>query len=1062
MTTPLHLLILEDRPSDAELTLRELRRAGFAPVWRRVETEADYLAALDPALDLILADYSMPQFDAPRALDLLRERELNIPFIIVSGTIGEEVAVAAMQRGATDYLLKDRLARLGSAVTRALQQQQLRAEKLHMDQRLRESEFRFRALIEHSSDGIVVLAADATVLYASPSTTRILGYAGEAVVGRNSFALIHPDDQEQMRARMAELIERPHTRVLAQCRLRHANGTWCWIEIAASNLLAEPGVEGLVLNYRDVTERMQAEQALREAETKYRTLVERIPAITYIAALDDSSSTLYVSPQVEQILGFSQAEWIGDPQRWLKQLHPRDFEQTLGDVARSRTSPIPISSEFRMLARDGRVVWFHDEAIVVQDDAGQPMFLQGVMFDITERKQAEQALAERVRLAALGGDVGLTLTTGDTIQRILQHCVEFIVEHLDAAFARIWTLNEGDEMLELQASAGIYPHRDGPHSRVPVGKFKIGKIAQEHRPHLTNTVVGDPDIDDQEWAEREGMVAFAGYPLIVDDRLLGVVALFSRKTLSQAAISALGSVADTIALGIERKRTEAALRQNYTLLHTVIEGSPDTIYVKDLQGRYVMLNSAGALFMGLSVDDAIGKDDSNFFSADAIHSIIEREHQVITSGEVQTYEETTTIGGSTRTFLSTKAPYRDYNGTTIGLIGISRDITERKRLEAQFLQAQKMESVGQLAGGVAHDFNNLLTAINGYAELALMALPADAKVRDDLQQIVKSASRAATLTRQLLAFARKQIMDPYVLNLNALIVDVDKLLQRLIGENIELVAHLAPDLGLVKVDPGQIEQVLVNLAVNARDAMPEGGKLTIETHNVTLEPDYAQQHIGVTPGAYILVAISDTGTGMDAETRRRIFEPFFTTKEPGRGTGLGLATCYGIVKQHGGNIWAYSEPGHGTTFKMYLPRADAPAEAWPPHDDESELPRGSEVVLLVEDEPTIRELAGRVLRAQGYTMLEASDGIMALRVLFEHTGAPIDLVVTDIIMPQLSGTALVAQIKASYPGIKSLFMSGYTDDAIIHHGRVEAGIAFLQKPFSPAALARKVREVLDM
>jgi two-component system, cell cycle sensor histidine kinase and response regulator CckA len=416
----------------------------------------------------------------------------------------------------------------------------------------------------------------------------------------------------------------------------------------------------------------------------------------------------------------------------------------------------------------------------------------------------------------------------------------------------------------------------------------------------------------------------------------------------------------------------------------------------------------------------------------------------------------------TRTFLSTKAPYRDYNCTTFGLIGISRDITERKRLEAQFLQAQKMESVGQLAGGVAHDFNNLLTAINGYAELALMALPADAVVRDDLEQIVKSASRAATLTRQLLAFARKQIMDPYVLNLNALIVDVDKLLQRLIGENIELVAHLAPDLGLVKVDPGQIEQVLVNLAVNARDAMLDGGKLTIETHNVALEPDYAQQHIGVTPGAYILVAISDTGTGMDAETRRRIFEPFFTTKEPGRGTGLGLATCYGIVKQHGGNIWAYSEPGHGTTFKMYLPRVDAPGEVWPPHDDESELPRGSEVVLLVEDEPTIRELAGRVLRAQGYTMLEASDGIMALRVLFEHTGAPIDLVVTDIIMPQLSGTALVAQIKASYPGIKSLFMSGYTDDAIIHHGRVEAGIAFLQKPFSPAALARKVREVLDM
>jgi two-component system cell cycle sensor histidine kinase/response regulator CckA len=312
-----------------------------------------------------------------------------------------------------------------------------------------------------------------------------------------------------------------------------------------------------------------------------------------------------------------------------------------------------------------------------------------------------------------------------------------------------------------------------------------------------------------------------------------------------------------------------------------------------------------------------------------------------------------------------------------------------------------------------------------------------------------------------LAFARKQVIDPHVVNLNTLVLEMDKLIRRVIDEDIELVTRLAPDLGQVKVDPGQIEQVIVNLAVNARDAMPLGGKLTIETSNVVLDQEYARSHLSVIPGNYILLAISDTGIGMDVVVQQHLFEPFFTTKAPGKGTGLGLATCYGIVKQHGGTIGVYSEVGHGTTFKVYLPRVYEAADSLAGHADDGIVPRGTETVLLVEDEPLVREIASHILHEKGYTVLEASNGDDALRIVHEQAGAPIAMLVTDVVMPQMGGKALAEQVTSVYPNIKVLFVSGYATDAIVHHGRLEAGTNFLSKPFTPAAFARKVREVLD-
>jgi two-component system cell cycle sensor histidine kinase/response regulator CckA len=390
-----------------------------------------------------------------------------------------------------------------------------------------------------------------------------------------------------------------------------------------------------------------------------------------------------------------------------------------------------------------------------------------------------------------------------------------------------------------------------------------------------------------------------------------------------------------------------------------------------------------------------------------------------------------------------------------------QDVSARKQLETQLVQAQKMEAIGQLAGGIAHDFNNLLTAITGYIELALDTLPPDQPVYSDLTEVYKAAQRAATLTAQLLAFARKQIIDLRVLDLNRLVLELDKLLRRVLGEHIELITQPTPGLGQVKVDPGQIEQVIVNLAVNARDAMPDGGKLMIETANTVLGIDYAHRHAGVIPGAYVMLAISDTGIGMDTGVQGHIFEPFYTTKEPGKGTGLGLATCYGIIKQHGGHIELYSEAGCGTTFKIYLPRVEESPDPLLPHDQATAVPQGIEVVLLVEDESLVRALACRVLRELGYTVLEATNGEEALHAIQEYAGTPIELLITDVVMPRMGGKALAEQLMAMYPRIKVLFVSGYATDIIAHHGRLDPGTNFLSKPFTPTALAHKVREVLD-
>jgi PAS domain S-box-containing protein len=511
---------------------------------------------------------------------------------------------------------------------------------------------------------------------------------------------------------------------------------------------------------------------------------------------------------------------------------------------------------------------------------------------------------------------------------------------------------------------------------------------------------------------------------------------------------------------IERKRAESAIRECEERFHDLFENAKDILFTLDLEGRITSLNKSAEEVMGWTKSEALQRN---------IKSLVAPEHfglcsqmmRCILNEEPLPHFEISMLRKDGRTaVLETSARLIRSNGKKEGVQGIARDVTERRQLENMVRQSQKLEAIGRLSGGLAHDFNNLLCVISGHAEMLSERLDSTNTASKSVTQIKKAADSAASLTRQLLAFSRKQVFHPQTLDLNAIVVESEKLLGRLIGEHIEFLTALDPTLGKVLADPIQIEQVLVNLILNARDAMPQGGKLTIETSNIDLEEENESKRSLIPPGSYVMFAMTDTGCGMDDETQSRIFEPFYTTKELGKGTGLGLATVYGIVKQSGGFIWVYSEHGHGTTFKVYLPRVENSVTALRPSNRRADACKGTETVLVVEDAEPLRALIREFLKLSGYTVLEAENGKEAIRIAGAF-GGPIHLLLTDVVMPGMGGQQLAEQLMSIRPATKVLYMSGYPNEGIAHSGILSAGVVLLEKPFTREGLARRVRQVLD-
>ena len=508
-------------------------------------------------------------------------------------------------------------------------------------------------------------------------------------------------------------------------------------------------------------------------------------------------------------------------------------------------------------------------------------------------------------------------------------------------------------------------------------------------------------------------------------------------------------------------RADAALRERNALLKSVFEGTGDAIFVKDAEGRYLIANSQVANYFRKPVEEIIGKTAFELADGETARELTRNDDRILETGESVTVDFQITREEATHHFLVTRVPYRDPNGKIIGVIGISRDITQYKGIEERLRQSQKMEAIGTLAGGVAHDFNNILMVIGGYSSVLAEALKSHLKLHGHVEQIQKAGERAASLTRQLLAFSRKETIQPAPVNLNDVVTGIEKLLHRLIGEHITISTELAMNLGMVMADAGQLEQVILNLAVNARDAMAEGGKLFIKTQNVTLGYGGPKDPVDVKPGEYVELAVSDTGVGMDPAVKAHVFEPFFTTKPAGKGTGLGLSTVYGIVQQAGGYVAFESERGAGTSFHIFLPRIHSTKKIEISGDEGSAKLQGGETVLLVEDDASVCELVRAVLTKQGYSVLAAQRPREAETICREY-GQKIDLLLTDVILPEMSGAELAKRLTGLDPAMRVLFMSGYIDDSLVREEIREKGIAYLQKPFTPANLVKKVREVLDV
>ncbi len=512
----------------------------------------------------------------------------------------------------------------------------------------------------------------------------------------------------------------------------------------------------------------------------------------------------------------------------------------------------------------------------------------------------------------------------------------------------------------------------------------------------------------------------------------------------------------------DRKRALEAERRANEGLRLLVDAVRDhAIFVLDREGRVATWNAGAQRLIGYESAEIVGKDLRGFYPPEDVADGKPSRHLETARAAGRVEEEAWRLRKDGSRFWANVVitPLSDDAGTLFGFAQVTRDLTERRRLEEQVHQAQKMEAIGRLAGGIAHDFNNVLSVVLGHSEMIVADLRVDEPLRAEVEEIRLAAVRAAELTRQLLAFSRRQVLEMRPVDLTQSVGSMEKMLRRLLGASVSLTTLLATDLYTVRADPGQVEQVVMNLVVNARDGMPGGGKLTIETANVTIDDEYARTHHDVRPGEYAMLAVTDTGIGMNEETLTRIFEPFFTTKEAANGTGLGLATVFGIIKQSAGHIWVYSEPGRGSTFKIYLPKASGPPDRRASQRPPVESIRGSETILLVEDDDQVRALARGILRRNGYVVLEAPNGGEAILICEQHT-ARIHLLLTDVVLPRMSGRQLAERLVAMRPEMKVLFMSGYTDDAVLLHGLLDSGVAYLQKPLTPASLTRKIHELL--
>ena len=878
----LRALIVEHDSADVELCLAALARDGFEVVSAVVNERTGFEREIaSRTFDLVLADYTLPAWCGLESVEVLAEHGLDVPVILVTGTLGEERAVDCLKRGAADYVLKGNLARLGLAVRRALEDRRTRARNAEQEAMIR----KLSLAVDQSPASVIITDPSGTIEYVNQRLLDITGYARHEVLGRNPSMLQSGETPGTVYADLWSTIKAGRIWT-GEILNRRKDGTTYWDAVRISPIRNDAGtITHFIANQEDLTARVEAERELREREERLRQIADNMQEVFFLVDVA-TDRVILVNRAFETVWGRPVESVYANRRSLIDAVVPEDRD-AFAERMRESNAGVAGEVEYRIVRPDGTVRRLLTRSMPVRAPDGTVVRVIGVAQDVTERLEAQEALAE--------------------------------------------------------------------------SETRFRKLVE---------------------------ASFGGINISVD--------------------------------GVIR------------------DASPGF-----------------AEMLGYSLDDIIGRPVIDFVADESKEDVARR----IARGDEGAYEYVGLRADGRHIAVEVTTRNHEIDGRP-GRVTALRDVTEKRQLEEQFRQAQKMEAVGRLAGGVAHDFNNLLTVISGHVELMLDELPVNDPRGDDLRDIQRAAHSAAGLTRQLLAFSRQQVVEPRLLVLEDAVDAASKMLRRVIGEDVRLQLHLNTQTSTIRIDPGQLDQVILNLAVNARDAMLDGGELSIETGVAQFDEAYTDAHWPARAGTFALLAISDTGTGMTEEIRARIFEPFFTTKGLGKGTGLGLATVYGIVKQSDGFIWVYSEPGHGSTFKVYLPVVAGQSEPAAIGGGIGDAPRGTEAILLAEDSASVRNATKRMLERFGYSVIEAPDGASALAIARRH-GADIRLLLTDVVMPEMSGAELARAFAALRPDAKVLFMSGYTDDSVIRHGEITSGGHYIQKPFSPSALARKVRAILD-
>lgn len=901
-------------------------------------------------------------------------------------------------------------------------------EARQIKQEKSQSEEFSRAIIDSSPLPVLSLDLDGNVLTWNAAAERVLGWTADEVIGQ-SLPIVPEDKKEEFAVLRQRLVKEGGFAGLEVVRQRK-DRQLIDVSLSTAAIHDQKGhVAGIMAFLEDITERKRAEQALKEAKENLSVTLNSIG--DGVIATDTRGRITRMNPVAEQLTGWrlkqaanmplEQVFYIVNAQSGERAENPAVKVLSTGQI-------VGLANHTTLISRDKKEYQIADSGSPIRDREGNIIGVVLVFRDITREYRMRRSLEEsevRFRSIVEGAPEPIFIQT------------EKKFAYLNPAACDLFGIDSAHELIGTPVMDRFHP--DFHHAV----QERIRKLNEGRKPVHELLEQKYLRIDGSEvWVET------SGEPIVYEGKNGALV--FARNIN-------------------QRKETERALRESEEKYRELFNSIRDAILVSDAERNIIDCNTAFTELFGYSLQELQGQKTSAVY--DDRREYLQMGQEI--SDNVRNPQFIYTIRykkkdgqvfpGETNVFY-----LRKNSGEITGYIGLIRDVSEREkvqaerdRLEMQLRQAQKMEAIGRLAGGVAHDFNNFLTTISGNAQIGLMDLEKNQEMYEIMQEIKEAGERAGNLTRQLLAFSRKQILQPEVLDLNDVIQDLEKMLRRLIGEHISLVAQTEPGLGLVEADPGQVEQVIMNLAINARDAMPEGGKLTIEVANVQLDESYSKGHGHlVTPGPYVMLAVSDTGTGMSPDIQNLVFDPFFTTKAKDKGTGLGLSTVYGIVKQSRGNIWVYSEPGKGTTFKIYLPRAERTGPGQRPEPDREYCPQGSETVLVVEDDESVRKIAAKNLIRLGYTVLSAASADEAYHLCLERK-SEIDLLLTDVVMLGMSGKELVDSLQKEGVDIKVVYMSGYTDNAIVHHGVLDPGIYFLQKPFSPGSLASKIREALD-